>query len=507
MNTLLILPVIVPLATAALMLLSHRRGATQQVIALFSTALQLIVAALLFHAVHTRGIQVTQFGGWPARYGITFVADLLSALMVLLSGTIAMATVVYSLANIDRQRRAFGFYPLMQVLLMGANGAFLTGDLFNLYVWFEVLLIASFVLLVLGNERPQMEGALKYVTLNLISSMLFLTAIGILYGSVGALNMADIAMKLSRLPVSMTGALAMLFLVAFGIKAAVFPLFFWLPDSYHTPPVTVIALFAGLLTKVGIYSMIRIFSLFFPLNASPDQTLILVMAGLTMVIGVLGAVAQTEVRRILAFHSVSQMGYIMMGFGLFTAASLGGAIFFLLHHSVVKSNLFLISGVIQRRRGTTRLSQLGDLIRTEPWLAGLFLVTALSLAGMPPLTGFWAKLALVQAGLEIGSSSSFAIVGVSLAVSILTLISMIKIWNEAFWKPRPDDALPASVPSRTATFLMYAPIVLLTALTVLFGLAPEPLLVVVRDAAEQLLHRPHYVKAVLGMEFDESVTD
>ncbi len=257
MNTLLVLPVIVPMVTAALMLLVYRRGATQRTIGLVSTALQFVVALTLFYIVSTQGIQVSFLGGWPAQFGVTFVADLLSALMVLLSGVIGLAAVVYSAWNIDRERRIYGFYPLMQALLMGANGAFLTGDLFNLYVWFEVLLIASFVLLVLGNERPQMEGALKYVTLNLISSMLFLTAVGILYGSTSALNMADIAMKLPAVPPSMTSALAMLLLVAFGIKAAVFPLFFWLPDSYHTPPATVIALFAGLLTKVGVYSMLR----------------------------------------------------------------------------------------------------------------------------------------------------------------------------------------------------------------------------------------------------------
>ncbi len=505
MNTLLILPVVVPMVTAAVMLLAYRRGTAQRAIGVASTVVQFALAVILLYVVSTRGVQVSHLGGWPARFGITFVADLLSALMVLLSGTIALPTVLYSTWNIDRKRRTFGFYPLMQVLLMGANGAFLTGDLFNLYVWFEVLLIASFVLLVLGNERPQMEGALKYVTLNLISSMLFLTAIGILYGSVSALNMADIAMKLPGVPPSMTGALAMLLLVAFGIKAAVFPLFFWLPDSYHTPPATVIALFAGLLTKVGVYSILRVFTLFFQDNMSHDQTLMLAIAGLTMAVGVLGAVAQAEVRRILAFHSVSQIGYIVMGFALFTVASVAGAIFFILHHSIVKSNLFLISGVIQRRCGGTKLKDLGELIQRAPLLAGLFLVTALSLAGMPPLSGFWAKLGLVQAGLETGTIGAFAIVAVSLAVSIVTLISMIKIWNEAFWKPAPEGVMsPPPAASKRATFLMYAPICFLTALTVLMGLAPEPVLVLVREAAQQLMDRTDYMRAVLGDVLNES---
>lgn len=507
MSAILIFPVVVPLVTAALMLLVGRRGSLQQLLGLISTALQVVMAVALLQAVSTQGIVVAHFGGWPARYGITFVADTLSALMVLLSAIIAAATFVYSLWNIDPERRTYGFYPLMQILLMGANGAFLTGDLFNLYVWFEVLLIASFVLLVLGNERSQMEGALKYVTLNLISSMLFLTAIGILYGSVSALNMADIVTKLPGLASSMTGAVAVLLLVAFGIKAAVFPLFFWLPDSYHTPPATVIALFAGLLTKVGIYSMMRIFTLFFHANVTQDQVLFLVIAGLTMIVGVLGAVAQNEVRRVLAFHSVSQMGYIVMGFALFTSASLAAAIFFMLHHSIVKSNLFLISGVIHRRGGSTRLSQVGGLIRSAPLLAGLFLVTSLSLAGIPPLSGFWAKLGLVQAGLKIETPGSFSIVAVSLAVSVLTLISMIKIWNEAFWKPCPESvASPPQPASLTENTLTYGPIIFLTALTVFVGLAPESLLVLVQDAADQLLNRGDYVRAVLGVEFHESVS-
>lgn len=297
----------------------------------------------------------------------------------------------------------------------------------------------------------------------------------------------------------------MLFLVAFGIKAAVFPLFFWLPDSYHTPPATVIALFAGLLTKVGVYSMLRVFTLFFHDHMSHDQTLILVIAGLTMAVGVLGAVAQAEVRRILAFHSVSQIGYIVMGFALFTSASLAGAIFFILHHSIVKSNLFLISGVIQRRSGSTKLKELGELIQREPLLAGLFLVTALSLAGMPPLSGFWAKLGLVQAGLETQTAGAFAVIAVSLGVSVFTLISMVKIWNEAFWKPAPDGiAPPLPKASKGVAFVMYAPICFLTAVTVLLGLAPEPVLTLARDAAEQLMDRSGYVRAVLGVELNES---
>lgn len=480
------------------MLMAYRRALTQRAVGLVSSFAQLLVAIVLLGTVQAGGIQTSQMGGWPAPFGITFVADMFAALMLLLSGTIGVATAIYSVSRIDRIRRSYGFYPLMQVLLMGANGAFLTGDLFNLYVWFEVLLIASFVLLVLGNERAQMEGALKYVILNLFSSLLFLTGIGILYGSVGTLNLADIATKLSSLPSSFTTTLAILFFVSFGIKAAVFPLYFWLPDSYHTPPATVTALFAALLTKVGVYSLVRVFTLLFPEMLRDSQMLFLLAAGFGMVTGVLGAVAQTEVRRILAFHSVSQIGYMIMGLALFTTASLAGAIYFVLHHSIVKSNLFLIAGALRERGGGTDLKKLGDLITREPLLAVLFIVSALSLAGLPPLSGFWAKLALVQAGVAIGTLEAFLIIGVSLAVSVFTLISMTKIWNEAFWKPAPAEMPVAPAMTGRGMFFLFLPIGLLAFLTAALGIFPEPLLALVTTAAEQLTDPAQYIRVVLG---------
>jgi multicomponent Na+:H+ antiporter subunit D len=502
MNSLLILPIVIPMITAALMLLAYRRAMPQRLMGLIGSVIQLIIAFVLLGLVYQNGIQAIQIGGWQAPFGITIVADILSALMLCLSGVIGVASALYSLADIDRERRVYGFYPLMQILLMGVNGAFLTGDIFNLYVWFEVMLIASFVLLVLGNERRQMEGAIKYLTLNLISSAIFLSAVGILYGSVHALNMADLAQKLPTVPQPMIITLAMLFLVAFGIKAAVFPLFFWLPDSYHTPPTTVTALFAGLLTKVGVYSMFRVFTLLFVENVDYTHGLIMIIAGFTMVIGVLGAMAQMEIRRVLAFHSVSQVGYMVMGLGLFSIASIAGGIFFVLHHSLVKSNLFLISGIVQQHAGTTELKKLGNQIARDPLLAALFLVSALSLAGLPPLSGFWAKLALVQAGFEVGGTGSYGgyiIIGVSLAVGLCTLISMTKIWNEAFWKPLPDTALPPPPPMTLARkVLMFTPVFFLTALIVALGLMPDPLLHLVNEAANQLMNKGQYIRAVLG---------
>ncbi len=502
MNRWIVLPIIIPLLTAVAALLAHRSRETQRWISLGGAAALFAAAVSLLEEVSRRGIVVTQAGDWAAPYGITLVADIFSAIMVTLAGLIGLSVALYSLASVDPERETFGFHPLYHFLLMGVCGAFLTGDIFNLYVWFEVMLTASFVLLALGNERPQLEGAIKYLTLNLFSSALFLTAVGILYGLAGTLNMADLSRKLSavgnsNVPVELT-AVALLFLIAFSIKAAAFPLFFWLPASYHTPPVAVTAVFSGLLTKVGVYALIRLFTVVFVREAAVLQSLILVAAGFTMVTGVLGAVAQYEFRRLLSFHIISQIGYPLMGLGLLTPAGLGAAIYFTFHVSVAKAALFLVSGVAHRTEGTFDLKKLGGLYRSQPALAALFFVAAMALAGVPPLSGFFGKLGLVWAGLSVGQ---YAIVGVALGVSLLTLFSMIKIWNEAFWKLAPDNPDPANAKkvmgSRERCFL-FIPIVVLTAVTVILGLFAEPFMALALRAGKQLIDPAGYIRAVLG---------
>ena len=494
MNPFLVLPILIPLMTGASLMLASRWLVVQRWLALIGAVGLLGSAIGLLETVWRSGIQATQMGSWPAPFGITLVADIFSAIMVVLAGLMGVVVVIYSMATIDARREAFGYYGLIHILLMGVCGTFLTGDIFNLYVWFEVMLIASFVLLALGGERAQIEGAIKYVALNLISSALFLTAVGILYGLAGTLNMADLAGKLSDgVDTGLVTTLAILFLVAFGIKAATFPLFFWLPASYHTPPVAVTAIFAGLLTKVGVYVLIRIFTLLFVRDVGYTHTLILVISGLTMVTGVLGALAQSEFRRLLSFHIVSQIGYPLMGLGLFTPGALAGAVFFMFHVSVAKSALFLVSGVTHRIVGTYDLKKLGGLYRAYPGLAVLFLLPALSMAGLPPFSGFFAKLALVKAGLEI---EQYVIVATALGVSLLTLISMMKIWNEVFWKPLPLSQEFSSAENGRAMLLL--PILTLGVLTVAMGLGAEAFFACVARAAEQLMNPAEYIQAVLG---------
>ncbi len=479
----LVLPLLLPLVTALLLLGLHARPGLQRRISLLSAVLQSGAAGLLLGRTAGGDVLSLAVGGWAPPFGIEFVGDLFGALMVGVSCLISVAVAVYTLKDDDGGDLPVRPPVLQHMLLAGVNAAFLTGDLFNLYVWFEVLLISSFALIVLGGGRGRLEGAVKYVLLNLLSSVLFLTATGILYGIAGTLNMADLALRLRTesahplLPV-----VGVMFLLGFGIKAAIFPLFGWLPASYHTLPPGVGALFAGLLTKVGVYALYRMFGTILPPNEIL-QTALLVLSALTMGVGVLGAAAQMEVRRLLSFHIVSQIGYLLFALALGSPAALAGGIFYTVHHIVVKSNLFLVAGLMRERGGSFDLRALGDLAVFSPVLGALFLVPALSLAGIPPLSGFWAKLLVIRAGLDAGSA---AVTAVALAVGLLTMFSMTKVWAEAFWKRNPRGG-DAGAEARAVPRVMYAAVALLGGVTLVLGFLPDLLLGPSALAARQLL--------------------
>jgi multicomponent Na+:H+ antiporter subunit D len=487
------LPFLIPMIAGALSLVFWPSRSAQRWLALLGTAGQLAAGVVLMREVLASSVVVLHAGAWPAPYGITLVADTLSAVMVLLTGITGVATALYSLTTIASRMERNGYYPLMHLLLAGVSGAFLTGDLFNLYVWFEVLLLASFALLAMGQERAQMAGALKYVVLNLFSSAMFLTALGLLYGLAGTMNMADLAVKIPQLnePDRIT-LVAMLFMLAFAIKAAAFPLFFWLPASYHTPPVAVSALFAGLLTKVGIYSLLRCFTLIFTADTAWTHGWLAVTAAASMLVGVIGAVAQQDLRRMLAFLHVGQLGYMMMGLAINTRLALTGAVIYIAHHIIMKSNLFFIAGAIYRDSGTYRLDQLGGYWRARPALSLLFLVPALAQVGIPPLSGFWAKFVVIKAGVL---SSAWPLVAAALVAAILTLYGIIRIWSEVFWKAAPvarhgrEEAMPLVIWVVCGTLAL---------MTVAMGLAIEPLWAVADRAAGQLLDPAPYIEAVLG---------
>ena len=496
MNWVLATPLVLPFLTAVFAFLT-RFGPTGRWISVAGNAVLLMASIILLLRVIGEGVIAAQMGSWAAPFGITLVADYLSAVMVVITAITALAVSIYALGDIDERKEHLGYHALFNVLIGGVVGSFLTGDLFNLYVWFEVMLISSFGLLVLGGTKAQVDGGIKYVTLNLISTILFLSGIGLLYGMTGTLNMADIARSLPDVEnQGLVTVIAMMFMVAFGVKAAVFPLFFWLPASYHTPAFSVSAVFAGLLTKVGVYALIRMFTLVFDHDIGFTHTILLWVAALTMITGVLGAAAQNDIRKILSFHIVSQIGYMIMGLALLTPLAMVGAVFYLVHHIIVKANLFLIAGVVERTAGSTDLAKIGGLYRSAPLLAVLFFIPAFSLAGFPPLSGFWAKYMLVAAALE---DSAWIIAAVALVVGLLTIFSMTKIWAEAFWKPHPDGTDPvlsdiAPEPRRA----MLLSIAALAGLTLVIGFFPQPFVTFAETAAAQLLDPSAYMAAVLG---------
>lgn len=495
---LLALPILLPLLTAIALQLLPQRSRVLRMVA-FSGSLAVLVAAIvIFMRVEREGIHVLQMGGWPAPFGITLVADLFTALMVVMVSVIGVAVTGSSFAGVDPQRESFGYHALIQIVLMGVAGAFLTGDIFNLYVWFEVMLIGSFVLMSLHRTRAQLHAAVTYVGLNLLASAFLLTAIGLLYGQAGTLNLADLARVWpERRTPGLDAALSMLFLTAFGIKAGLFPLFFWLPASYHTPPAAIGALLAGLLTKVGVYAMIRVFTLLFPDPAAIVYTVLLLLSATTMVVGLLGAIGQHDFRRVLSFNLVGHIGFTTVGLALWTPGALAGSIFYVLHHMLVISTLFLVSGLFLRQRRTTDLRALGSVFRDQPAVACLAMVPLFSLAGTPPLSGFLAKLAVV--GPMIGAGH-YVLAAVALVVSLLTLWSMARLWEESFWKPAPVRASRAVHEPRIGGAWVLAPVVFLVSFTVGLSLAAGPVSEMTMRAAQQLLDPGGYVRAVLGEE-------
>ncbi len=498
MNVLVPLPIVLPLLAAGLSLALHRRPAAQRALGLAVLVTTLVATVVLLVRVDDAGPAAVQVGGWPAPIGITLVADLFAAIMLVVSAVMMLTVLVYSIGSPKTRDHALFFHPLYLILAAGVSASFLAGDLFNLFVAFEVMLSASYVLITLGGTREQVRSGMTYVVISLVASTLFVTAVGMVYAATGTVNMADLAGKVQALPEPVRTALGLMFLVVFGIKAAIFPLFFWLPDSYPTAPTPVTAIFAGLLTKVGVYAIVRTQTLIFP-NNGRASVLLLGIAAATMVVGVLGAIAQNDVKRILSFHIVSQIGYMIMGLGLFTVAGIAGAIFYIVHHIVVKTTLFLVGGLVENATGTGALHRLGGLLHRAPVFAVLFLLPALSLAGLPPFSGFVAKLALVQAGLD---ADRFVVVGASLAVSLLTLFSMTKIWGGVFWgspeAPPPHGAEAAGEARLPAPRLMVVPTAALVVISLAIAFGGAAVYDLSREAAEALVQPGSYIEAVLG---------
>jgi multicomponent Na+:H+ antiporter subunit D len=488
----LVAPIVLPLIGAALSILVGRYRSAQRVIALTVLSITTVLSVVLLVEVDRDGPVVVEAGAWPAPLGITLVADRLAAIMLVLASVMLLAVLVYAIGQPGAERNHVGFQSVYLVLAAGVAASFLTGDLFNLFVAIEMMLTASYVLITLGGGLDQVRAGMTYVVISLIASTTLLAAIAFTYAATGTVNLADLAGKIGELPDTTRSGLAVLMIVVFGVKAGLFPLFFWLPDSYPTAPSPVTAIFAGLLTKVGVYAIIRTQTLLFPESTRPT-TLLLVLAGATMVVGILGALAQGDVKRILSFNIISHIGYMVMGLGLFTVAGLAATILYTIHHIVAKTALFLTGGLVEHVGRSSRLTELGGMVRTAPGVAVLFLVPALALVGIPPLSGFVPKLSLISAAT---AESSYAIAGVAVLVSALTLLSMMKIWTAVFWDAPPGGA--EALPARPAPLLMVVPTVVLVALTVVIGLTAGPLLDLTTRAADDLLDPSAYIGAVLG---------
>lgn len=450
MNLLVATTILAPILAAAAGLVFRRHSPIRDAVSLVGLTAATGAAFGILAGVNADGTHVVRVGGWSPELGIVLVADLFAALVLPIALSIILVVEIFA---IGQRRTAWGANPelagpLLGVLTAGVSLAILTGDLFTLFVAFELILVSSYVLLTHQGQRAQIQSGMTYVVMNLFASTLFLLGLAFVYAATGTVNISLLAERIPELDSGVRIGIGAWFFVVFGTKAAVFPLFSWLPDSYPTAPTTITAVFAGLLTKIGIYAMIR----FHTLTGMDDLgPVMLILAAVTMIVGALGALAQSDVKRILSFHVISQIGYMLMGLGLFSVAGTTGAILFLIHHMPVKTVLFLVGGLIENHEGSSSLNRSGGLAARKPLIAGLFAIPALSLAGLPPFSGFVAKFAVISAGIE---QAATPVVVAALVAGALTLLSMTKIWLGVFWGTDADpvEPLDAAISNRRLMF-------------------------------------------------------
>jgi len=499
---LVIAPIIITAMGGALCLMLRKRINIQPSLGILFLALLVICDIALLVRVVQNGPITMVMGRWLPPFGIAFSVDIVGAMLALVAAIVALVAAIYAVFDIDETRRRYGFYPFLMLLMTGVSGAFLTGDIFNLYVWFEVLLIASFGLIIIGSKVEQFDGAVRYTFLNLIATTLFLIATGYLYGVLGTLNMADIAMKVraggAALPL---GTIAALYLLAFAMKAAAFPVNFWLPASYHTPNIVVSAVFGGLLTKVGVYALIRTMVMLMPDHRVAMSDIIVWLALLTMLTGALGALAQSDVRRLLGYLVISGIGSMLAGVALGTVPGIAGAVFYAVHSIIVITALYLVVGIMGRLCNAFDLPGLGGLYGKDPLLAAMFLILALAVAGLPPFSGFWPKVILVEAAFQ---EDQFWLAAGILVTGFLTTMAVGRIWLHGFWRggPQgtPDGAqnLPAGRLENRQRTVLYLPVMVLIVLVIVLGIWPDPMIKAASLGAEGMINPAAYIQSVFG---------
>ncbi len=498
---LIIAPVVTPLVAAAVLIIFRRSVSLHPLLTLLALGFNIFASYLLLMRVQAEGPLAMTMGNWLPPFGISFVADLLGAILTLTSSVAVFCVALYGMGDASSRERRFGFYPLILTLLVGVNGSFLTGDIFNLYVWFEVFVISSFGLIVLGGTTKQLDGAVKYCFLTLVATTMFLIATGYLYGLYGTLNMADLSKIIGPLPFQ--GPLVVvscLYLLAFAMKAAAFPLYFWLPASYHTPKIAVSALFAGLLTKVGVYALIRTFTIVLPPAGQSWLMEVMFYVGvLTMIAGALGAVAQTELRRLFSFLLVASIGFLLVGLSLGTEAALSATIFYMVHSILVMCGLFLLAGLLFSYRGSLDLRTLSGVNKDIPLLSGLFLLLVFMASGFPPFSGFWPKLMLIS---ETMQQEAYLGTGTIIFSSFLSIIALGRAYAFACWRPAVDAAQPLIEGQKNSlngfVRLQFLPLILLLLVATAIGILPGILFDFTTGGAKGLLDSSAYIAAVFG---------
>ena len=490
MNNILVLPMIIPLLTGIILVFLRNSVKTQRVLSIVSSILTIVISIVILNQIQQDGILRLDFGGWVPPYGILFVADSFSMLLVTTTSIVTAILLIYAFSSIGKNYEKMFFYPFVFFLVAGVNGSFLTGDLFNLFVCFEVMLLSSYVLITMGGKKIQLIESIKYVTINVLSSWFFLIGIAYLYGAVGTLNMAHLSVRVAEVGQGpLLTVISLIFLIVFSLKAGLL-LYFWLPGSYSAPPTVVAALFGALLTKVGIYAMFRIFTLIFYHETVITQTVIGVMALLTLIGGSIGALAYNDIRKIIAYNVVIAVGFILAGLAMSSEAAYQGAIYYLIHDMIVKALLFLLGGTMIYLTGKAKIGETSGLIRNYPMLGWLFFITMLSLTGIPPLSGFIGKVYMGQGAIETGS---FVLLAATFVSGIFVLYSLLRIFLNCFWGEtiiNEDDDIPFKKG-------MLIPCVLLAILTVALGIGAEGLAPYVSDAARTLMNPEIYIEAVL----------
>ena len=491
MSNILVLPLIVPIITAALLVFLHDYIKLQRIVSLVTMVFVAIISVVLLQTIQTEGILRLDFSGWAPPFGILFVGDSFSVLLVLTASIVTVLCLIYAFSTIGPEREKHYFYPFVLFLIAGVNGSFLTGDIFNLFVCFEVMLLASYALIALGGEKIQLRESIKYVLINVVASWMFLVALAYLYGTVKTLNMAHIAQRVAEAGQDpMLTLVSIIFLIVFALKAGLL-LFFWLPGSYSVPPTAIQALFAALLTKVGIYALFRTFTLMFPLQPEVTHMIIGVMAGLTIIAGCLGALSGRDVQTIATYNVIIGVGFILLALAIGTEEAMAGAVYYLIHDMIAKAMLFLLIGTMVMLTGEIVVKKMNGLIRNYPLFGWLFFLTMCALVGIPPLSGFIGKVLIGQGAVETGS---YVLLTLGFGSSIIVLYSLLRIFLASFFGEATiseEDKMP--IPRGAMVSF-----VLLAICMIGLGVGAEGIAIYVEDAAYTLVNPSVYIEAILN---------